>query len=107
MTFYQILQNIDLPSIYGAYKEEQSVPYISYTGNGQDIFYADNGAYHRVNLYQIVYYYTTKDETKEDAIEVALLNAGYTYKKSEDYYDTSENVYYIIYTNIKSLKGGR
>ena len=107
MTFYQIIKEMGLPCIYGTYKEEQAVPYISYTGYGQDVFYADNGAYHRVNLYQIVYYYKTKDETKEDAIEEALLGAGFIYDKSEDYYDTSENVYYIIYTNIKSLKGGR
>lgn len=107
MTFYQVLNTIDLPCIYGAYQQKQPVPYISYTGAGQDIFYADNGAYQRVNLYQIVYYYKLKDETKEDAIEEALLDAGFTYEKSDDYYDTSEDVYYIIYMNIKSLKGGR
>lgn len=107
MTFYEAITAITFPCIYGAYKADRPVPYCSYTGAGQDIFYADNGAYQRVNLYQLVYYYTAKDEEAEDAIEEALLGAGYTYDKSGDYYDMSEGVYYIIYSNIKSLKGGR
>lgn len=107
MTFYEVIQSIEIASIYGAYKKEQPIPYMSYTGEGQDIFWADNGGYHRVNLYQLVYYYKLKDETEEDKIETALLDNGFTYEKSPDYYDSSENVYYIIYSSIKSLKGGR
>ena len=107
MTFYETINAMNIPSIYGAYKKEKPVPYFSYTGDGQDIFYADNTGYQRVNLYQIVYYYKLKDETKEDDIEEHLLDNGYTYDKSPDYYDASEGVYYIIYSQIKSLKGGR
>lgn len=107
MTFYQAIQALNIPSIYGTYRTDQPIPYISYTGAGQDIFWADNGAYHRVNLYQVVYYFKTKDESEEDVIEETLLSNGYTYEKGEDFYDSSENVYYIIYSNIKSLKGGR
>lgn len=107
MTFYQIISELNLPCVYGTYREDQAVPYLSYTGYGQDIFWASNGAYHRVNLYQLVYYFKTKNETEEDRIEEALLNAGYTYEKEPDYYDSTEKVYYIVYNNIKSLKGGR
>lgn len=107
MTFYETLENLNVPSIYGTYKREQAVPYVSYTGAGQDIFWADNGGYHRVNLYQLVYYFKLKDETNEDAIEEALLDNGFTYEKGGDFYDSTEGVYYIIYSNIKSLKGGR
>ena len=107
MTFYQVINGMTVPCIYGTYKKDRPVPYISYTGAGQEIFYADNDAYHRVNLYQLVYYYSEKDETKEDIIEETLLANGYTYEKSADYYDSSEGVYYIIYGNIKSLAGGR
>ncbi len=107
MTFYETLENLNVPSIYGTYKREQAVPYVSYTGAGQDIFWADNGGYHRVNLYQLVYYFKLKDETNEDAIEEALLDNGFAYEKGGDFYDSTEGVYYIIYSNIKSLKGGR
>ena len=107
MTFYQTIQQINIPSIYGAYRTDQPIPYMSYTGAGQDVFFADNGGYHRVNLYQLVYYYKKKDEEKEDAIEEALLNNGFTYEKGSDYYDSSEDVYYIIYSNVRSLNRGR
>lgn len=107
MTFYEILEQLNIPSVYGAYRKDQSIPYVSYTGAGQDVFWADNGAYHRVNLYEMVYYFKKKDESKEDEIEEMLLNNGFTYEKGVDFYDSSEGVYYIIYSNIKSLKGGR
>ena len=107
MTFYETIQSINIPSVYGTYQENKAVPYISYNGYGQDIFWADNGAYHRVNLYQLVYYFKLKNETVEDQIEEALLNAGFVYQKGQDLYDSQEKVYYIVYTDIKSLKGGR
>lgn len=107
MTFYQIIKTLDIPCIYGAFRKNQPLPYISYIGYGQDIFFADNGFYHRVNLYQIVYYFSAKDETVEDTIEETLLSNGYGYEKSEDFYDEGEDLYYIVYSNIKNLKNGR
>ena len=107
MTFYEIIEQISIPRIYGTYKKEKALPYISYTGYGQDIFWADNSGYVRNNLYQIVYYYLEKDEENEDAIEEALLANGFSYDKSEDFYEESENVYYIVYSNIKNISFGR
>lgn len=107
MTFYELIQILPTTAIYGAYKQKQALPYISYTGYGQDVFWADNGAYKRNNLYQIVYYFKEKDESKEDEIEETLLDNGFGYDKSEDFYDESENLYYIIYSNIKNLTFGR
>ena len=103
MTFYEILDDLKLPCVYGAYKKNQPIPYVSYTGYGQDIFWASNGAYYRTNLYQLAYYYKEKDETKEDAIEKVLLDNNFGYDKSEDFYDDSNGIYYIVYSNIKSL----
>lgn len=96
MTFYEIIITINLPCVYGVFKKGQTLPYFSYTGAGQDIFYADNTGYHRVNFYQLVYYYKTKDEEVEAEIEQTLLDNGYTYDKGSDLYDESEGVYYII-----------
>ena len=42
MTFYEVIELIDLPCVYGAFRKDVNVPYFSYTGAGQDIFYADN-----------------------------------------------------------------
>ena len=107
MTFYEVIEQINLPCIYGAYQKKQVLPYISYMGYGQDVFWADNGAYRRNNLYQLIYYYKIKDESEEDNIEETLLDNGFVYDKSEDLYDDGENLYYIVYSNIKNLKFGR
>lgn len=106
MTFYQVIQTIDLPCVYGVFRKGQTLPYFSYTGAGQDIFYADNTGYHRVNFYQLVYYFKTKDEEAESEIEQTLLDNGYTYDKGSDLYDESEGIYYIIYDNVKTTRKG-
>lgn len=97
MTIYQTLQSTGLPCAYSHFKKKQEPPYIVYIGSGQDIFDADNTHYYRNNTYQIEYYFTTKNESNEAAIEDALLENGYNYTKSEDVYIEDEGVFVIYY----------
>jgi hypothetical protein len=68
-----------------------------YIGNGQETFQADNTHYYKRNTYQVEYYFTTKNEQNEAAIEDALLSNGYLYEKSEDIYIEEEGVFVIYY----------
>lgn len=97
MSIYQTLQSTHLPCAYSHFKKKQEPPYIVYIGSGQDIFDADNTHYYRNNTYQIEYYFTTKNESNEAAIEDALLENGYNYTKSEDVYIEDEGVFVIYY----------
>lgn len=106
MTFYEVIKLIDLPCVYGAFRKDVNVPYFSYTGAGQDIFYADNTGYYRVNFYQLIYYYKTKNEDSEELIEQTLLDNGYTYDKGADMFDQTEGIYYIIYDNVRTTRKG-
>ena len=98
MTIYEILQSTGLPCAYSHFKTNQEPPYLVYMGAGQATFEADNTHYHRRNTYQIEYYFTTKNESNEGAIETALLDNGFLYEKSEDVYIEDENVFVIYYT---------
>ena len=84
MTIYQTLQSTGLPCAYSHFKTAQDPPYIVYIGSGQDVLNADNTHYWRRNTYQVEYYFTTKNESNEAAIEDALLENGFIYEKSED-----------------------
>ena len=97
MSIYQTLQSTHLPCAYSHFKKKQEPPYIVYIGNGQDVFEADNTHYWRANTYQVEYYFTTKNESNEAAIENALLENGYNYTKSEDVYIEDEGVFVIYY----------
>lgn len=97
MTIFQVLQSTGLPCAYSHFKKKQSPPYIVYIGNGQDTFQADNTHYWKQNTYQVEYYFTTKNEQNEEAIETALLDNGYLYEKSEDVYIEDEGVFVIYY----------
>lgn len=97
MTIYQTLQSTGLPCAYSHFRTKQTPPYIVYIGNGQDVFEADNTHYWRQNTYQVEYYFTTKNEANETAIETALLNNGFLYEKSEDVYIEDQGVFLIYY----------
>ena len=97
MTIFQILQSTGLPCAYSHFKKKQSPPYIVYIGNGQDTFQADDTHYWKQNTYQVEYYFTTKNEQNEEAIETALLDNGFLYEKSEDIYIEGEEVFVIYY----------
>lgn len=99
MTISEVLQSTGLPCAYSHFKKSQTPPYIVYMGSGQDVFEADNTHYWKQNNYQVEYYFTTKNESNESAIEDALLGAGYLYDKSEDVYIEDEGVF-VIYYNI-------
>ncbi len=97
MTIYQTLQSTHLPCAYSHFKTPQEPPYIVYIGNGQDVLNADNTHYWRRNTYQVEYYFTTKNESNEAAIEDALLDNGFIYEKSEDIYIEDQDVFVIYY----------
>lgn len=97
MSIYATLQSTGLPCAYSHFKTPQTPPYIVYIGNGQDVLNADNTHYWRRNTYQVEYYFTTKDESNETAIEDALLENGFIYEKSEDIYIEDQDVFVIYF----------
>lgn len=97
MTIYQTLQSTGLPCAYSHFKTAQEPPYIVYIGSGQDVLNADNTHYWRRNTYQVEYYFTSKNESNEAAIEDALLENGFIYEKSEDIYIEDQGVFVIYY----------
>lgn len=97
MSIFQVLQSTGLPCAYSHFKNKQIPPYIVYIGSGQNTFEADNTHYWKQNSYQVEYYYTTKNEQNEAAIENALLGNGFLYEKSEDIYIEEEGVFVIYY----------
>lgn len=94
---YTALQSTGLPCAYSHFKTDQEPPYIVYIGNGQNVMEADNTLYWRENTYQVEYYYKTKNEANEAAIEDALLSAGFLYDKSEDIYIEDQGVFVIYF----------
>ena len=106
MTLFEILTNpetgLGIPCAYSHFRDDEvpeAPPYLVYMGDGQDTFEADNTYYWTRNRYQIEYYFTTKDEDQEAAIEKLLLDNGYLYDKTEDVYIEDQGVF-VIYYNV-------
>lgn len=94
---YDVLISTGLPCSYSHFQKKIEPPYLVYIGSGQNTFGADNTWYHRENTYQVEYYFTTKNEANETAIENALLSNGYNYEKSEDIFLEDEGLFLIYY----------
>lgn len=97
MNLYALLKTLGIPCAYGCFKSKQTPPFIVYLGNGQDHYLADDQVYARKNTYRCEYYFRMKDESKEDAIEEALISNGFVFSKSEDTFIEDENVFVIYY----------
>lgn len=93
----ELLEQLGIPFAYSHFNKPVAPPYIVYLGNGQDTFGSDNTWYHKRNRYQLEYYFKTKNEANEQAIEELLLANGYNYTKSEDVFIEEENVFLIYY----------
>lgn len=96
-TIFETLQKTGLPCAYSHFKTKQAPPYLVYIGSGQNNMQADNTHYYGYNTYQVEYYFETKNEQNEAAIESALLSDGFIYAKSEDIYIEAEGVFVIYY----------
>ena len=94
---FTTLQKTNLPCAYSHFSKPQTPPYIVYIGRGQNNLPADNTLFWRENTYQVEYYFKTKDESKEAAIEDILLADGYNFEKSEDIYIEEEGLFVIYY----------
>lgn len=97
MTIYETLQRTGLPCAYSHFQKPVEPPFLVYIGAGSNIFRADNTHYETRNQYQIEYYFTTKNETAEAAIESTLLADGWVFTKSEDAFIESEGLFVIYY----------
>ena len=93
----KILKDTGLPWSFSHFKEPTEPPFLVYIGNGQNQFHADNTRHWHENLYRVEYYFINKDQSKEDDIEKALLDAGLRFEKSEDSYIETEGVFVIYY----------
>ena len=94
---FATLQKTKLPCAYSHFAKPQSPPYLVYIGSGQDTLPADNTLYWRENTYQVEYYFKTKNEANEKAIEDTILADGYIFEKSEDIYLEEEGLFVIYY----------
>lgn len=95
----ETLLKTNLPCAYSHFTKPVTPPFITYLGNGQTTFGADNTWRYKNNQYQIEYYFTEKNEQNEEAIEQALLDDGFNYEKSEDTYIEDEGLF-VIYYNV-------
>ena len=97
-TLKSIFSTLKIPFAYSHFAKPVSPPYAVVIGAGQTTFGSDNTWSYTRNRYQLEYYFTLKDESKESAIETALRTNGLNYEKSEDVFIEGEHIFVIYYT---------
>lgn len=97
MTVYRLLETLGLPVVFGRHTKKINTPYLVISGNGQNVFPADNTYYWTRDQHTIELYFTDKDYSLERQIEKLLLDNGWPYEKSEDIYLNDQEVFYLYY----------
>ena len=95
-----IQRALEASGIYTAYymvSSGREAPYITWRGSGQDNFSADDIFVPLGNTYIAEYSFLEKSEEMESAIETALIDNGFRYAKSEDYFDEDTKEYWLQY----------
>lgn len=98
MTIQEVLTSTGLPVRYSHFTTPQEPPFIVYLGDGQTHSTADNAYNLKRNIYQVELYFKAKNETLEEAVEMALEINGFLFDKSSDAYITEEDLFVIYYT---------
>lgn len=101
MSFYEQLTGICAPLginvAYGSFREDSKLPCLIYLGDGAQNAVADNQVYHSAPDWRLEYYYSLKDEEKEQAFEQALTDGGFIWGKGGDTYISDEAIFVIYY----------
>lgn len=97
MSIITALKATGLPCAYSHFKTAQDPPFIVYLQSGQNALSADDTRHWYKNTYQVEYYFKTKNTASEEAIEKALLDAGFQFTRSEDIYLEDEAVFVAYY----------
>ncbi|HYE11357.1 MAG TPA: hypothetical protein VEF53_14385 [Patescibacteria group bacterium] len=93
--FKTILKSTDMPVAYHHFKEAQARPFVIYAADGENDLMADNEHYLEIISGYIELYTDIKDPAAEETIKAALKNNHISYRKeNEDYIDTEE-VFYV------------
>lgn len=101
MTFKEIstmIKNIGLPYAYYQFPEgtAEAPPFICFYYSNDDDLKADNSNYQKIEHLNIELYSDEKDFVNESAVEAALAEAGFVWKRTETYIDT-EHFYMVLY----------
>lgn len=92
-----VVEGLGIPVSEGKTLQKETPRYAIVRGNGQEVVAADDTYIWREDRIQLEYYFTYKNGTEEEALEDALLSAGFMYSKSEDVFIDEEGIFVIYY----------
>lgn len=79
-----VANSVNLDLYYGQYIGKQE-EYLIWFLNQSDDFYADGSNYKKVRAFTLQHYSPTKDFAKDEKIEAALNEGGFTYSTFDSY----------------------
>lgn len=89
--FSKELNKIDIPSAYGVFQEEQTLPFILYDTEDTQSFHADNTTYASFENIRLELYTQFRDDDAEKKIEDLLNYNELAYEKETEYNSEQKN----------------
>lgn len=94
---YKMLKTLGMPVAYFKFNEKKPLPFLVYLQTGTDTFIADEKVYTKEKSFAIEYYFSVKDEEKEEQLEQLLTKTNIKWERTEDVYIPEENIFMTTY----------
>lgn len=83
---------------FDSFSTPQALPFLCYTDQGSNDFYADNENYTNSTVYDLELYTSKKSKATENQITGILKGLGIAYSRNPTTFISEENCYSTVYT---------
>ncbi len=92
-----ISSSLNIPSVYGPYKSNQSAPYISYEATEKNCIYADGVTVYSEDWIELRLVTKSRDIVQEKLVENFLTSNGISFSVPDFEYDETQHIHTAIY----------
>jgi hypothetical protein len=102
--FYAAISSLGMPAVYGAYKDEQAAPYISYQAFRRNCIHADGIVIYGEDWIDLRLVTAKRDLEKEALVEQLLTASGISFDDPDYEFDEKQKIHITSYSFL--LQGG-
>lgn len=96
-TFGELIASLEIPAVYGYYKNERATPYIAYVAVEKNVIHADGVVVYSEPWIQLQLITQTRDLTAEVSVEELLTENGIAFDVPDLDFDEKQGIHIATY----------
>ena len=95
--FYGAISSLDIPAVYGSYKDNQAAPYITYEAIEKNCIHADGVVVYAEDWIVLRLITKSRDIEKERTVEEFLTENGISFDVPDFEFDETQHIHIATY----------